>query len=106
MRMCRYLSHSEQLRVFFFFAYTSQTILIRYILNLGQEGKMCLSSETCRAIKARMREIGMSQKELAEKLRVSPGYVSNVLTMKRPISMEQADRIVKAIGGQIRVKIE
>jgi transcriptional regulator with XRE-family HTH domain len=49
-------------------------------------------------IRARLEVIGMSQKELAEKLKTSPQRVSNALTGKHKPSLETMAKYAEAVG--------
>ncbi len=45
----------------------------------------------------------MTQKELAEKIGVSPHHISEMEYGKRPIGKEMAKRLVEVLGGDYRV---
>ena len=46
-----------------------------------------------------IKELGISQREMARHLRISQPYLSDILRMKRGISPEMACRLARALGS-------
>lgn len=71
--------------------------------NMGNEDKPWLShSQTIANImSARMKELGMTQKKLAEKMNCTQQYISKILKGRENLSLEALSKIENALDIQI-----
>ncbi len=58
------------------------------------------------AIRAALADAGMTQAELARRIRMSQKHVSQVLTGKAGLSLGMADKMLAAIGSRLKMSVE
>lgn len=71
--------------------------------NVGKEDKPWLghSQTIANIMSARMKELGMTQRKLAEKMNCTQQYVSKILKGRENLSLEALSKIEKALEIQI-----
>lgn len=60
-----------------------------------------MDKKTANRIKERRNELGLTQAELAEKLKVTVGYINTIENGKRKVSLKMALRIAVALETHI-----
>jgi len=76
----------------------SVTAVYKRMQGLVSEKKRRTVEHIYPGMSGRMHEMGLNNKDLAEKLNVRPSYVSRVLTGKANVSVKQARRFADALG--------
>ena len=66
-----------------------------------RQGGLIEGESTC--IRERARELGMTQKDLAQRVGVSVGYMSEVARGRKNMSPAVQTRVEKALGGPVKV---
>lgn len=71
--------------------------------NMGKEDKpwLCHSQTIANIMSARMKELGMTQRKLAEKMNCTQQYISKILKGRENLSLEALSKIENALDIQI-----
>lgn len=72
-------------------------------VNIGKEDNswLCHSQTIANIMSARMKELGMTQKKLAEKMNCTQQYISKILKGRENLSLETLSKIENALEIQI-----
>ncbi len=75
-------------------------------MKLTSKAKPGLQGQIIERIRDRLKELGMTQKDLAKKLNISQPFVSNLLKEKDKLTLEMIVKIEVALSFQIIYVVE
>ena len=73
-------------------------------LTAEEKQEMDLRIDLSRAVKKRREKLGLSQKDLAKRLKVSPAQAAKIELGNWDVPLEQILRAYSALGGRIAIK--
>jgi len=56
-------------------------------------------------VRARMEELGLTQRELARRMKTGQGQIARLLTGKQSPTLDTAERIAKELGRSVKIAI-